>query len=242
MRKFQLLGVGLVALLALGMFTASASATFLLAKWLVNGVAVTAELLVEGSGELLLEDQKAVLGQPAAVLCSGIGVGWVGPNSLDWISEMLSLNGEAISTTPLSGLPLECTAQTGCETNTSVLVWLIGLPYTSEVELVEQTGGPYFADIGRASTGGNVGWEVTNCLVLGTAHEDECTSTEGASELKLEGTTLLAIASSAFLELIGGKPARCTASGAETGIIAGEGSLTLSGGGELTASSETSVA
>lgn len=242
MRKIQLVGVVLLALFALGALTAtSAMASTLLAEWLLNGTAITTEVLIEGSGELLLEDTKAILGSAAAVLCSGIGVGWVGPNSLDWVSEVLNLNGEAISTTPLSGLSLECTPQTGCETNTSVLVWPIGLPYTSEVELVEQTGGPFFADIGRASTGGNAGWELTDCLVLGSPHEDECTTPEGAAELRLEGTTLLAIASAAFLELIGGRLALCTASGEETGLDSGEGSLTLSGGGELTASSETSV-
>ena len=242
MRKVQLLGIVLLALFAFGVFTASAMATTLLAEWLVGGVSVTTELLVEMSGELLLEDTKVPVIGNATVLCSGIGVGWVGPNSLGWVSEVLSLNDEAISTTPLSGLSLECAAQAGCETSSVVLVWPVGLPYTSEVELVEQTGGPFFAALLNGSAGGNIGWEITSCLVLGISMEDECTAAGGAAELTLEGTTLLAIASLAFLELIGSKLALCTQSKEETGLAEGQGPFALSGGGELSASSETSEA
>ena len=240
MRKIQLLGVAMLALFAFGAFTAvSASAAYLLAEWLVGGAAVTTELLSEISGELLLEDTKGALGSPAMVLCSGILDGWVGPNSLGWISEILTLGGVAVSNTVLSGQALECTAQTACETNTTVLVWPIGLPSETEVELLEQTGGPLF----EVSTVKNQGFYISSCLVLGISAEDECTSTEGGTvaEMTLSGTTLVASVSTAIVELSGGKLGTCKNGGSETGVVEGSGTYALSGGGELTASSETST-
>jgi hypothetical protein len=85
MRKIQLLGVAMVALFAFGALTAmsaSAANVYLLAEWLVGGTAVTTQLLIEMSGELLMEDTKGALGAPLMVLCSLILDGWVGPNSL----------------------------------------------------------------------------------------------------------------------------------------------------------------
>jgi hypothetical protein len=241
MRKVQLLGVGLVALLALGVFTASASATFLLAEWLVGGAAVTTELATSITGELLLEDNKVPIIGKADVLCSGFFDGWVGPNSLDWVSETLSLNGTAISNTPLTGASLDCVAQTGCETNTIVLVWPVGLPWTTEAELLEQESPVkvFFADLIKSATGTVVGWEITNCLVLGTAMEDECTINEAAAELLLEGTTtLLGAFSAAFTALAGLKNATCTKGGVESGVSEGSGPFTLNEGGTLSVSSE----
>jgi hypothetical protein len=242
MRKIQLLGVVLLALFAFGVLTAaSASAAFLLAEWLVNGVAVTTELVVESTGEVLLEDNKVPLIGKAVILCSGISVGWVGPNSLGWISEVLSLNGEAISTTPLVGLSLDCVAQAGCETNTAVLVWPVGLPGTVEVELLEQEGGPFFVGLAKSANGAVGGWEIQNCLVLGASQEDECTASEGAAQLTLEGTTLLGSVSEAFTQLTQLTNATCKVGGINSGIVEGSAALVPSGGGELTASSETAV-
>src|ERR1700683_4706672 len=122
MRKIRLLGITLLALCAFGALTAvSASAAFLLAEWLVGGVLVNSELLVEISGELLLEDSKGVLGAPAMALCSLTFTGWIGPNSLGWVSEVLNLEGTIISNTPLTGESLSCAPQTGCEKNTAAL-------------------------------------------------------------------------------------------------------------------------
>jgi hypothetical protein len=236
------MGLALFALFAFGALTAtSAMATTLLAEWLLNGVAITTENLVEIKGSLLLEDTKAILGNPAAVECTGGSFdGWVGPNSLDYTSEVLNATGGTVSA--LTGsTPFICTAQTGCETNTKPEVWPIGIPWESEVELLEQTGGPFFADFTTKKGGGTIGWEITNCLFLGSPHEDECTIGRGVNELKLEGTTLLGAFSTAFSELAGVPKAACTASKENTGVVAGEGSFVVSGGGELTASSESSV-
>src|ERR1700683_4363024 len=240
MTKFRILGIALVAVFAFGaVLAASASAaTFLLAEWLVGGAAVTTELTTEATGELLLEDTKVPLLGKAVVLCSGIFDGWVGPNSLGWISEVLTLAGAAVSNTVLSGQALECTGQTSCETNTVVLVWPIGLPSETEVELLEQTGGPLF----EVSTVKNQGFYISSCLVLGISAEDECTSTGGAvAELTLSGTSLVATASTAIVELNGGELGTCKNGGSETSVTEGSGTYAVSGGGELTASSETST-
>jgi hypothetical protein len=242
MRKMQLLGVSLLALFAFGVLTAaSASAAFLLAEWLLNGVAITANDVVEITGELLLEDNKVPLIGKSAVLCSGSFDGWVGPNSLDWISEVLNVAKEAISTTPLVGLALSCTAQTGCETNTAVSVWPVGLPWTTEVELLEQGAEIFFSDLLKSANGTQLGWEITNCLVLGAANEDECLTPEAAAQLTLEGTTLLGTFSEAFTLLNTLANATCKVGGANSGVSAGNAPFVVSGGGELTASSETAV-
>ncbi len=241
MKRIQILGAALVAVFAFGVLVAaSASAvTFLLAEWLVGGVAVTTELLVETSGELLLEDTNVPLLGKAMVLCSGIFDGLVQPNSLDWVTEVLTLSGTSVSSTPLSGTALTCTNQENCE---EPLVWAIGLPYETEVELMEDSG-TFFADLLLAKgTGGEVGYEI-ECMksVIG-AITDECKTSEGVAELKLEGTNLVGVFSEAFTTLAGAKLANCTQGGTESGIVEGEGVEKLNEGGELTASSESSVA
>jgi hypothetical protein len=241
MKKFPLIVGALMAVCAFGVLTAaSASAAFLLAECLLNGVAITSNDLVEISGELLLEDT----GAPAKpdVLCSGIFDGWVGPNSLDWVSEVLNLSKEAISTTPLSGLALLCTldVRSSCEASTETIdVYPVGLPWETEVELLEQTGGPFFIVLFFKAGGGKFGWETTNCLVFGVPATDECTTEQGAASLTLSGTTLVGHFSTEITELAGLTKANCTASSTEhTGVVEGEGNFIVSGGGELSASSE----
>jgi hypothetical protein len=247
MRKFQLLGAALVAVFSFGVLASSASAvnTFLLAEWLLNGHPVVSELLVEISGELLLEDNKAPLIGKSMVLCSGLFDGWVGPHSLDWISEVLTLGGVAVSNVDLSGTSLDCTAQTGCETNTTVLVWPFGFPKETEVELLEgDTPTPIFIVL----IFGNIGYHITECLVFGVPQEDLCVS-EGAAgvntaaaELSLSGTTLVGTFSTAITELAGLALAKCTASGTNSGVVEGSGSFIPDAAEELTASSDELVA
>jgi hypothetical protein len=237
MKRFQLVGVTLLALLAFGVLTAaSASAqTFLLAEWLVGGAAVATELLVEVAGELLLTDN----GLKSMILCSGIFDGWVGPNSLDFISEVLSLSGGVIGTPLGTGAPLLCVAQEGCSTTAETPnIWAENLPWETEVELIEQTGFTGFAGLILPSgTNTTIGWTV-ECTILGIKSEDTCTSPEGVAELNLSGTNLVEIFSEAFTELAGAKLANCSVGGTETGVVEGQGTYGLFGGGELTASSE----
>lgn len=216
MKKWYLVFAALVAMFAFGVLdVALASAvTFLLAEWLVKGIGVTASLNIEGEGEILLEDTKGGLFlEAAAVSCSGIGLGTIGPESLGVGSEVLTLSGGVVSTTPLSGSGLTCTDTLNCAEPDKV--WGINLPWDTEVELVED-GGAFFAALILPHSGATtIGWEV-ECFGV----SDECTSAEGAAQLTLEGATLVALGNPAFLELIGElKPANCTRGGAGTGIV-----------------------
>jgi len=235
------MGVTLFALLAFGVLTAasaSAAPTFLLAEWLVGGTAIATggELASTTTGELLLEDTAL----KADVLCSGIFDGWVGPSSLDFISEVLNLAGEPQGIPALTGKSIACVAQTTCAGSPAPVVWAANLPWETEVELMEDEGKVFFADLLTAKNGGGVGYEL-ECTVLGVKASDECVATTGVSELSLEGTTLLGRFSKAFTLLAEAKLGTCTFAGGETGEVEGEGIFTLVGGGELTASSETSV-
>jgi len=226
------MGMALFAVCAFGALTAaSASATFLLAEWLVGGTAVSTELLVEVSGELLLEDTAL----KAMILCSGIGDGWVGPNSLFFVTEILSLSGGAISSTVLTGVPILCVAQEGCSTTGETPnVWPEGLPYEGEVELLEQTGYTGFAVLG----GSQFSAFYIECTILGVKSTDVCSAAQSGAELTLAGTSAVLKDSLPFTELAGLKLGTCSFAGGETGILEGSGVFTVSGGGELTASSE----
>ncbi len=232
MRKFQLFGILMTVVCAFGLLAAvSASALiFLLAEWLDNGAVVTAELLTSTTEEFTLEDSKAPIVGKASVLCSGILDGWVGSNSLDGVSELLTLAGVLVA---LPGPALECTAQTGCETATKPKVWALNLGWEAEAELMEIGAESFLTNlILPHSGGGNAGWEI-ECSIFGIKFVDECTASEGVAELALEGTTLLEKFSKAFNELAGVKLANCTQGGSESGVIEGEGSFTLNEGGTL---------
>jgi len=229
MKKLHLLGVALVAVFAFAALTAaSASAvTFLLAEWLVGGLPITAELNVEATGELELEE--AILGIPIAVLCSGILDGTIGPNGLDKISELLSLAGGGISLTGLAAPALSCTNVTGC---TTPEVWAVNLPWESLLVLMEEGTEVFFADLLSSSGVGNPGWEV----LCGSGTSDTCTVVELVSNKTNEGTNVDSEFSEAFTELAGLKLANCTVSGNEQGLVSLLGTISLVGGGTLSVS------
>jgi len=230
------MGVTLFALLAFGVLTvssASAAVTFLLAEWLVKGEAVTMELESTTTGSLLLEDTAL----KADVLCSGIFDGWVGPNSLDWISEVLTSTGGPQGTVLAVGTGITCEAQSTCAGSPAPLVWAVNLPWETEAELMVDGTQTFFADLLTSTNGKGVGYEL-ECTVLGVKSSDECVSQPGVAELSLEGTTLLGRFSLAFTLLAEAREGACTFAGGETGIVEGEGAFAVTGGGELTASSE----
>jgi len=235
------MGVTLFALLAFGVLTAasaSAAVTFLLAEWLVGSTAVTTELLTESTGELLLEDTAL----KSALLCSGILDGWVGPNSLDYISEVLSLSAGLIAATALGGTSprLKCEVQEGCAPGAAAEVVAINLGWETEVELMEDGGSTFFVVLFTSTNGSKtVGW-TAECTIAGVRAEDACTTPQAAAELTLEGMNLLANFSEAFTELAELKLANCSVGGTEKGVVESmtPGTIALNEGGELTASSE----
>jgi hypothetical protein len=236
MKKFQILGVSLIAVFAIGVVvaaSASAAVTFLLAEWLVGGSAVTTELSVDAEGELLLEDTKVPIIGKVAVLCSGILEGTINSNGKDETKELLNLAGEAISLTALSGLALSCTSETGpC---TGIEVWAINLPWPTDLELMVEGTESFFADLILMKGEANPGWAVF-CKNLSV--EDICEALEGVSQKTNEGSNVDTNFTEAFTELAELKLGSCTQGGVESAIVEGLGTILLVEGGTLAVSSE----
>ena len=243
MKKLQILSIALVAMFAFGVLvagSASAAVTTLLAEWLVNGVAIPegTNLASETTGELELTDLKTLLGE-STVKCSGILVGTVGFDGADTITEVLNLAKELIGSLS-SGTALVCTEVKVCE---EPLVWPVNLPWNTLLELVEQGGEVFFADlILPHAGGGNPGWEV-ECMKTITKPVDECTG-ERITRLGLEGTTLTGSFEEAFRELAEMPLGTCTQSKEATAHVLSPvaGTIKLVSGETLNASSESSEA
>jgi hypothetical protein len=233
MKRFQLLGVALVAVFAFGaLVVASASAlpTFLLAEWLVGGNPITAELHVDIVGELLLEDEKALGLIKAKVLCSGLLEGSMGLTGEDLITKLFDLLGNEINKTALTEAGLVCENQENCP---EPLVWAINLPWNTLLELMEENNEVFFADLISSGGGGNPGWYV---WCMGTNTVDTCEAAEGVTKITAEAPNLDGMFEEAFTELAGLKLALCTLPNAETGVVEGLGTISLVETGTLTAS------
>jgi hypothetical protein len=240
MRRLQLIGAALTAIFAIGVLTAAsafAAPEFLLAEWLVGGTAVASELTTATTGEWLIEDDKAPLVGKTAALCSGILDGWMGPNSLGFVSEVLSLSGTVVGSLT-SGTRLTCTNETNC--SGTILVNPLGLTWEGEVELMIDGAETFFAELFAKTGGGTIGWEV-ECTVDGLKIVDECTTEHFVAKLLLNGAELLGEFSQAFTELAGGKLVTCSQGGEGSGVVEGSGVITR-GTETITASSETSEA
>jgi hypothetical protein len=239
MRKFHLVGIALLAVFAFSAVasaTASAELVFLLAEWLLNGVAVVLDL-VEAEGELLLTDLKGFLGAEAMVLCSGILDGFVEPNGHDLITEVLTLDTppDTVDLVALGLLALTCVNQVNCATP---LVWAVNLPWLTELELHEEGTTTLFVVLILDSGAGKPGWYVQCMGVLGEP-SDECTAGTEGGVFEVDNTTptLTALFSEALTEAMGLKLADCTVGGLEQGEVEGEGLINVPEGGTLTVSS-----
>jgi hypothetical protein len=230
MKKLHLIGATLVAVFAVFAFAAaSASAvTFLLAEWLVSGLPVTAELSVEGTGELELSE--TILGLTVAVLCSGVLDGTITTDGRGKVSELLSLTGTAISLTGLSGTGLACTGDSNC--GATAEAWAVDLPWAAELVLMEEGTEVFFAGLGLSSGAGAPGWEI----LCANGTSDTCTATEGVVNATNEGNNVDGTTSEAFTELAGLKLGNCLTAGNEKAILAGLGTLSLVGGATLAVS------
>jgi hypothetical protein len=222
-----------LAVFMLGVFFASTASalTFLLAEWLEAGAAISSAKLVDGEGEInIVNLDGGGLGVTIELLCSGIGVGTVGPASEGTTTAFLNLAGEEISGVPLTGLALECTNSKNC---TEPLVWAEELPWKGELELMEDGTEILFVGLGFK------GAMYSECLVAGISVSELCTVAVAAGELTNEaGGTVDGVASDAFQELAGLKLGEC-AGHAEVAEVSGLGLLLLTSGNALTVSSGT---
>ncbi len=243
MRKFQWFGIAVVAVLLFGVAvtsSASAAVTFLLAEWLADGrpIAEGESFNVEVTDTILLEDKKTLLGV-SSIECTGTLMGWVGPDGLGLISEVLNAADEPISSTPLIGLPLECKEEKVCEEG---LVWPLHLGWETLLELWEVGGASDFVFLIRSESGGpNLGWYVL-CEKTITKPVDECTAVAGKAdvvELGLSGSTLTGTFSEAFTKLMEEPLAECTQSKEDSGNVESVGAGNISSpGNTISASSE----
>jgi hypothetical protein len=226
MKRFRLAGVGVAVLVVLALSamavasTASATA-FLLAEWLENGGVISETMLVETTGELLLENTSApVLNEAAAVKCSGILVGDVGVDGADDVTEALNLLKEAISSTPLKELALLCPNEKNCE---SSKVWPVGMPWLALLELWEigaESGFVILLTSQKAGT--DIGWYI-ECKVLAITTGEMCTTVESAAQAKNVALGVEATFSEGFTELMGLELAFCSGNEAKTGVVEGSG-------------------
>jgi hypothetical protein len=231
MKRFQLLGLMLVAIFAIGVVAASAASavTFLLAEWLAAGAAITTAQATDQEGELELEDSK-VLGQKVVILCSGFLDGTVSGNGTDEITKLLSLAGVDAGE-PLVGPGVTCTNTANC--GGTPKVWAKKLPWKTAAELMIDGTETFFVDLII-----NGEYE-SECTVLGTKVTDECTSPEVATELTNEAGGIVDVKfSDPFQELAGLTLGTCTVGGALSAAVTGLGSALLTSGTALTISSE----
>jgi hypothetical protein len=213
---------------------------FLLSEYLVGGVGLTETLLVETTGELLLENSKAPIVGKAGVLCSSILVGDIGPDGADDATEVLNLEKEAISSTPLSGLSLTCTDVENCESSKA---WPVGLPWLSLLELWETETAKIkgvnsgFANFSTSPTSAKkeLGWYI-ECTVLGVKSSEECTTPTGVSSEMNMTAGVESEFSISFTESMGLKLAECSGNKEETGIVEGIGTVAPPSGETLTVS------
>jgi hypothetical protein len=206
-----MLGLALFAVFAFSV-VAVASASALESVWLVNGHTALVLELVLSEGELSLSDLKVPFIGTATVLCSGLNEGFIGGdasgNNPKW-DEVTKITGLNATTEPLW---IVCTIQAGCETGTTPEAMPVNLPWLTELLLVESK---YLDDL--IGTGGNAGWIVRNCLVLGLSPEDECTKAETSADIDNGTNDVIAL----FSEAISGH-AMCSQGGAESGDVVGE--------------------
>jgi hypothetical protein len=188
-------------------------------------------MLVETTGELLLENEKGPVGK-AAFVCSGVLVGDIGPDGEDNVTELLNLSKELIGNTPLIELALLCTNETGCE---SSKVWPGGLPWLSLLELWKQGSESGFVTLVTSQPGGAISWYV-KCTVLGVKGAEECTGALGAGSATNVTGGVEDSFTDAFTELMGLKLGLCSGNKEETGVAQGSGETVTSLAGPLTVS------
>lgn len=169
MKKIHVMGVALIAVLAMGVVGAvSASAA---TQWLAKGNAIGTALAAKTTGSLTLGSTNGLkLKIEAEVLCVGVFVGTVGPGTADTTTEVL--NAEETSST------LSCASVKTCEGNSEVKA--VNLPWKTTVEEMSPTE---YLDVLESSGVGNPGWEVKCKTALGTVTET-CTSAKEGALLK----------------------------------------------------------
>jgi hypothetical protein len=225
MRKVQVLGIALVAMLA---FSAVLATAAFAGEWLVEGKAITSAegaLNSETEGELKLISyaEKGSASVLAEITCSGIFDGTVGPGSTDTVTTLLNLSKEEINKTALTELALLCNvtldagALTDCKVGTeNALLWAINLPWSTEIELM--SNGEEL-DVFLDNAGKMPGYYVECESLLGISGTNTCEGGVNIATLT-NGTGTPTEVLGSFTKLAAmSERANCTLTGTETGEV-----------------------
>jgi hypothetical protein len=227
MRKFYVLGLMLTTVSA---FFAVAAVSAFANEWLVEGNTVTTALLAETIGiseslELVAFKSELSTERLNTITCpDGIFDGFVGPGSLDLITEVLSLEAVKVE---LPGVGLNCkvTSSAGeigdCANNTTdAEAWPVNLPWSTETSL----SGTTFLDLVLTDGSGEPGWEVLCLTSAGLNVENVCTGEAANAELTNEATSPISVLGNFVAVGPGPERANCTLTGNHTGeVLKGEG-------------------
>ncbi len=182
MKKFQVLGIALIAVFAFSVISA-ASASAETAFWLSDGVAITSSQSTSSSGLLFLSN--LALGNEVTVHCVGEFVGSVGAEGQGEIIEVINEIKEKTGTS-LVGTDVNCEVTTTglCTVKSLAEVWPIELPWHLHLLLMEPPE-PEYLDILLAETGKIPGYELKCSGPLG-AFSNTC---KGQTSSFVENTT-----------------------------------------------------
>jgi hypothetical protein len=190
------------------------------AQWLDNGTAITSATSADTSGELLLEN---VL-NGAAILCSALFGGTVGPSGAYEVTKVFNLSGVEIK--ELEGSGIKCTSIKLCEAGDAEL-WPLNLPFKASLNLGTEVSSFFLV---AEPNGSSLlpGYRVL-CLVLGVGIEESCEAGAGSNSEVLNAAS--------DVEIVGvvGPLATCGGS-AEAGLIENSEVISLSAGGTLSVS------
>jgi hypothetical protein len=223
MRKSYAFGLALMAIFSMGAIISSAASAEV-ALWLHNGADITTGTLATQSTGLLELTDLGATGGAVTVNCDGILDGWVGPEGLDEISEVLTLGGVK-NTENL----IECEVVTGkegaCQTSMLANVIPKGLPWLSQLELMA-TGAEEYLDV-VTSAAPKFGYKVICLTILGET-PDECLQETATQTLKNVTGGVEGVSKEE-------ETGTCTIGG-KKGDISGSGLTTLNNGETLTVS------
>jgi hypothetical protein len=186
MLRIQMIGLAIVAVLAMGAVAAgSASAAEELPhEWLLNGLLIAAPVKIHSLFLVLLTDHNPPGGE-VVVHCKGFNDGTVGPHELDLVL--------AVTTELLKGsdkIPCTFDKQGACESGTVPLALALNLPWHTELTLFP---GSEVRDMIMGDGNGNPGWSVTCKTILGTI-TDDCTAPLGSTRVEnIAGGGVLAL-------------------------------------------------
>jgi hypothetical protein len=200
---------------------------WLSAQWLDNGSAITTAQLVDVEGEITLTDQTVLA--KIKTQCSVVFDGTLKSNGEGELTELLSLSGTSINSSPLVETGLTCTNVENCP---EPLVWADNLPWEMGLAVLDEGTESFFAN-SLSNKNENAGYHVA---CMGASIADLCTAPGSIAKITNTGEGEDQEFSEAFSLLAGVGKMNCELGGKEQGTIEGLSFILLAAGGTLAAS------